>query len=234
MYGSSVTISIWLQTLLAYPSMQAGVAMVATGLGAALGMPVASALGTHFDPRKVFAWGVVGFTLSFYRLMGFNLLIGFWDIFWPQFLQGIGMGLMVVPLMVVTMAYIPKEKMGNATGLFNMMRNIGGGVGISILSTMLTRMGQEHTNLLVANITPTSPLVQSLFGRLSGLFASSGPVLADQQAYATLFGLVQREATMVALVRVFQYLGVLVLILIPLIALTKRPPKGQSMMVAPH
>jgi DHA2 family multidrug resistance protein len=234
MYGNSVTISIWLQTLLGYPSMQAGVAMVATGLGAALGMPVASALGSHFDPRKVFAVGVMGFALSFYRLMGFNLLIGFWDIFWPQFLQGIGMGLMVVPLMVVTMAYIPKEKMGNATGLFNMTRNIGGGVGISIMSTMLTRMGQEHTNFLVANVTPYSPLAQRLVGLGRGLFAASGPVWADQQAYATLFGLVQQQATMVALARVFQYLGVLTLILIPLISVTKRPPRGQTIQPLAH
>jgi DHA2 family multidrug resistance protein len=107
-----------------------------------------------------------------------------------------------------------------------MMRNIGGGVGISIVETMLTRMGQQHTNLLVANISQTSPGALRLFSGLKGLFACSGPVLADQQAYAALFGLVQREATMVALIRIFQYLGVLVLVLIPLIALTKRPPEG--------
>jgi len=228
MYGSQVTISIWLQTLLGYPSMQAGVAMVAIGLGSVIAMPTASVLMARFDPRKVFAWGVVGFVISFYRLMGFNLLIGFWDIFWPQFLQGMAMGLMVVPLMVVTMAYIPKEKTGNATGLFNMMRNIGGGIGISLVSTMLTRMGQEHTHYLVANVTPYSPLTQSLLGGLKGLFAGSGPAAADLQAYATLFGLLQREATMVALVRVFQYLGVLALILIPLIALTRRPPRAEA------
>ena len=228
MYGSQVTISIWLQTLMGYPSMQAGVAMVAMGIGAALAMPIASFLVTRFDPRKVFVCGVLGFVFSFYRLMGFNLEIGFWDVFWPQFIQGLSLGLVFVPLTVLTMAFIPKERMGNATSLFNMMRNIGGGVGISIVATMLTRMGQEHTNLLVANITPTSPSVLRLFGGLRGLFAGSGPVLADQQAYAALFGLVQREATMVALVRVFQYLGVLSLILIPLIALTKRPPKGQA------
>ena len=228
MYGSQVTISIWLQTLLAYPSTQAGVAMVAMGLGAAFAMPLASTLVSRFDPRKVFVSGVMGFVVSFYQLMGFNLNIGFWDIFWPQFLQGASIGLLFVPLTVVTMAFIPKEKMGNATGLFNMMRNIGGGVGISLTATMLTRMGQEHTNLLVANITSTSPLALRLAGGLKGLFAGSGPGWADQQAYATLFGMVQREATMVALVRVFQFLGILSLIFIPLIVLTKRPPKGQA------
>jgi DHA2 family multidrug resistance protein len=124
--------------------------------------------------------------------------------------------------------------MGNATSLFNMMRNIGGGVGISMVATMLARLGQQHTNLLVANITPLSPSVLRLLGGLRGLFAGSGPVWADQQAYATLFGLVLREATMVGLVRVFQFLGLLVLTLIPLIALTKRPPKGQAGTLAPH
>jgi DHA2 family multidrug resistance protein len=228
MYGSQVTISIWLQTLMGYPSVQAGVAMVAMGMGAALAMPIAAFLITRLDPRQVFVGGVLGFVFSFYRLMGFNLNIGFWDVFWPQFIQGLSLGLIFVPLTVLTMAFIPKERMGNATSLYNMMRNIGGGVGISIVETMLIRMGQEHTNLLVANVTPTSPLALGWVGGLRGLFAGSGPGWADQQAYAALFGVVQREATMVALVRVFQYLGLLSLILIPLIALTKRPPKGQA------
>jgi MFS transporter, DHA2 family, multidrug resistance protein len=124
-------------------------------------------------------------------------------------------------------------RIGNVTSLFNMMRHIGVG-GISLVQTMMIRMGQEHTDLLIANITPFSPLAQPLLAAGKGLFAGSGPVWADQQAYATVFGLVQREATMVALVRVFQYLGVLVLTLIPLIALTKRPPKGQTAQPAGH
>jgi len=197
-------------------------------------MPVASSLVSRFDPRKVFVCGVLGCAFSFHQLMGFNLNVGFWDVFWPQFIQGASIGLVFVPLTILTMASIPKERMGNATSLFNMMRNIGGGVGISMVATMLTRLGQQHTNLLVANITPTSPLTFQWVGGLRGLFAGSGPVLADQQAYAALFGLVQREATMVGLVRVFQFLGILALAMIPLIALTKRPPKVQAGTLAPH
>ncbi len=234
MYGGQTTISLWLQTVLAYPSMQAGEAMLAVGLGAAFAMPLASALVSRFDPRKVCVCGALGLTLSYYQLMGFNLRIGYWDLFWPQFLQGASIGLVFVPLAVVTMAFMPKEKMGNATSLFNMMRNIGGGVGISLATTMVIRQGQAHTNLLVANITPTSPLAQSLLAAGRGLFAGSGPVLSDLQAYATLFGLVQREAAMVALIRVFQFLGILALIVIPLIALTKRPPRGQTPQTMGH
>ena len=227
MYGSQVTISLWLQTLLGYPSLQAGVAMVAMGLGGIISMPLASVLISKFDPRKVFVCGILIFSLSFYLLMGFNLNVTFWDVFWPQFLQGLALGLVFVPLTVLAVVGIPNEKMGNATGLFNMMRNIGGGVGISLVETMLTRMGQQHTNLLVSNINQVSPSALSLIRGLKGLYMGSGPGLADQQAYATLFGLVQREAAMVALVRVFQYLGVLALVLIPIIAFTKRPPKSQ-------
>ncbi len=232
MYGGQTTLSLWLQTLLAYPSMQAGKAMLAVGLGAAFAMPIASVLVSRFDPRKVCAGGILGLALSFYQLMGFNLSVGYWDLFWPQFLQGASIGMVFVPLAVVTMAFIPKEKMGNATSLFNMMRNIGGGVGISLATTMLTRQAQQHTNLLVANINPVSPSATRLLAGMRNLFAGSGPGLADQQAYAALFGLVQREATMVGLVRVFQFLGILALVMIPLIALTKRPPKGQAGTVA--
>ena len=88
--------------------------------------------------------------------------------------------------------------------------------------------GQQHTNLLVSNVDQTSPSVVSLIRGLKGLYVGSGPGLADQQAYATLFGLVERQATMVALVRVFQYMTVMVLALISLIFLTKRPHKGES------
>jgi DHA2 family multidrug resistance protein len=141
---------------------------------------------------------------------------------------------MAVPIMVVTTGFIPKERMGNATSLFNMMRNIGGSVGISLVSTTLIRQAQQHTNLLVGNITPFSPLAQRLLAVGKGLFAASGPQWADLQAAAALFGLVQREATMVAMVRVFQLLAILSLILFPLIALTKRPPKGQAAQPVAH
>ncbi|MGO8736330.1 MAG: DHA2 family efflux MFS transporter permease subunit [Terriglobia bacterium] len=234
MYGSQVAISLWLQTLLGYPSLQAGVAMVAMGLGGIISMPVASFLISKIDPRKVFVGGILTFSFSFYLLMGFNLDVTFWNVFWPQFLQGLALGLVFVPLTVLAVVGIPNEKMGNATGLFNMMRNIGGGVGISLVETMLTRMGQQHTNLLVSNVSQMSTSALSLVRGLKVLYVGSGPGLADQQAYATLFGLLQRQAAMVALVRVFQYLGVLALILIPMIAFTKRPHKSGSSQPMAH
>jgi len=234
MYGGQVCISLWLQTLMGYPSVRAGAAMLAIGLGAALAMPLVSVLVTKFDPRWVFIVGVLGVAFSFYLLMNFNLQIGYWDIFWPQFIQGVSMGFVFVPLTVLTMAFIPNEGMGNATSLFNMLRNIGGSVGISLVQTMVIRLGQQHTNLLVGHVTPLSPVARQMFQSTRWLFSGAGPVLADRKAYAALFGLIERQADMVALVRIFQYLGVLILILIPVIALTKKPPNGERSTTLPH
>jgi len=99
-------------------------------------MPLASFLVTRLDPRQVFVGGLFTLSASFHLLMGFNLNVTFCDVFLPLFLHGLALGLVFVPLTILAAVGIPNEKMGNATGLFNMMRNIGGGVGISIVETI--------------------------------------------------------------------------------------------------
>jgi DHA2 family multidrug resistance protein len=88
-----------------------------------------------------------------FSLSGLNLNAGYWDIFWPQVFQGVALSFLFVPLMALSMAGISKEKMGNATSIFNLMRNIGGSVGIAIMTTFLARRTQMHQNVLVGNIT---------------------------------------------------------------------------------
>ena len=228
LYGSQVAIALWLQTLLGYPAMQAGVAMMAIGMGSVLSMPLVGFLVSKFDARKLFVIGILGFVGSLWKLMHFNLNIGYWDIFWPQFMQGLSMGFLFVPLMVLTMGFIPKERTGNATSLFNMMRNIGGGIGISIVATMQTRLTQRHINLLGANITHFHFAATRWINGLHGFLARAGSGFPDQKSFAVLFGLVGREAAMVALVRVFQFLGILLVGLLPLVFLMKRPSKRAS------
>src|SRR5207248_186005 len=101
---------------------------------------------------------------------------------------------------------IPRERMGNATSLFNLMRNIGGSVGIAVTGTMLARRQQATTSLLGANVTPYSPAAQTMFERLRAGFMATGAdaVTATNRAYAALFGMVQRQATMVSFVSIFQ------------------------------
>ena len=131
LYGSLVLLPIMLQTLLGYPSLQAGIAMAPRGIGSFFMMPLTGMMTGRFDARKLLTIGLVigGGTLLWLSLL--NLQAGYWDIFWPQLVQGAGLSLLFVPLTTVSMDPIPREKMGNATSLFNLMRNIGGSIGIA-------------------------------------------------------------------------------------------------------
>ena len=132
LYGSMVLLPIMLQTLLAYPPLQAGIAMAPRGIGSFFMMPITGYMTGRFDPRKLLTTGLVVGGLTLVWLSTLNLQAGYWDIFWPQLIQGSGMALLFVPLTTISMDPIPRERMGNATSLFNLMRNIGGSVGIAM------------------------------------------------------------------------------------------------------
>ena len=157
-----------------------------------------------------------------------NLNAGYWDIFWPQFFQGLGLSALFVPLTTISMDPIPRERMGNATSLFNLMRNLGGSVGIAVTGTMLARNTQAYINVYGANVDAYSPAAQRAFDAARGGFIARGsdPVTATQRAYAALFGMVQQQASMVAFVEVFRLLGMIFLLLLPLVLLMKRPRGG--------
>src|SRR5437868_1978385 len=166
LYGSMVLLPIMLQTLLGYPPLQAGIAMAPRGVGSFVMMPLTGLMTGRFDARKLLTAGLLvgGGTLLWLSVL--NLQAGYWDIFWPQMIQGAGMSLLFVPLTTVTMDPIPRERMGYATSLFNLMRNIGGSVGIAITGTMLARNNQTTTSLLGSNVTAYDPASQSLFAQL--------------------------------------------------------------------
>jgi DHA2 family multidrug resistance protein len=227
LYGSLVLLPIMLQTLLGYPALQAGIAMAPRGVGAFFMMPIVGLMTGRFDARKLLTAGlfVGGGTLIW--LAQLNLQAGYWDIFWPQLVQGVGMSLLFVPLTTVSMDPVPRERMGNATSLFNLMRNIGGSVGIATTGTMLTRHQQSMTAVLGEHVTPYDPAAQNLFMQLRGAFMAAGSdaVTATDRAYGALFGLVQRQASMVAFVGIFQLLGIVFIAMVPLVVLMRRPAR---------
>ena len=225
LYGSLVLLPVMLQTLLGYPSLQAGIAMAPRGLGSFIGMPVVGMLIGRVDARKMVAFGLTAGALTLFWLGHLNLNAGYWDIFWPQFFQGLGLSALFVPLTTISMDPIPRERMGNATSLFNLMRNLGGGIGIATTGTLLARNQQAYVNIMGAHVTAYSPAAQaSLDAARRGFIASgSDPVTATQRAYAAVFGAVQRQAAMVSFVDLFRLLGFIFLLLLPLVLLMRRP-----------
>src|SRR5437899_2396951 len=170
LYGSLVLLPLFLQTVLAYPAVQAGIAMSPRGLGSFIAMPIVGLLVAKSDPRKLLGIGLVGAALSLYALGALNLGIGYWDIFWPQFFQGLSMGLVFVPLTTVTMSAIPKQELGNATSIFNLMRNLGGSVGIASIATMLNRSTQMQYNILGAHVSAFDARTRMLLDQIRGVF----------------------------------------------------------------
>jgi DHA2 family multidrug resistance protein len=228
LYGSLVLLPIMLQTLLGYPSLQAGIAMAPRGMGAFVMMPITGLMTGKFDARKLLTLGLVigGGTLLWLSLI--NLQAGYWDIFWPQIIQGVGMSLLFVPLTTVSMDPIPREKMGNATSLFNLMRNIGGSIGIAMTGTMIARHTRVVTGTLGEHVNIYDPKTQQMFTQIRSGFMAAGAdmVTATNRTYAALFGMISRQAAMVSFVGLFELLGYIFLAMIPLVLLMKRPGGG--------
>jgi MFS transporter, DHA2 family, multidrug resistance protein len=228
LFGSLVMLPLFLQTVLGYPSYQAGTAMAPRGFGAFLAMPLVGLMIGKFDPRKMVAGGLAIAGGTLYMLSSINLQAGYWDIFWPQFIQGMSMGLLFVPLSTVSMNSISREKMGNATSLFSLMRNLGAGIGIAVVATLVSRRTTAHAALLSEQINPYSDAARQTFEGARAMFLSQGSSfsVATQQAYAAISGMVHRQAAMIAFIDVIQLLGIVFFAVIPLVFIMKRPRSG--------
>ena len=235
LFGSLVLLPLWLQTLLGYPSVQAGEAMSPRGLGSFLAMPIVGMLLAKYDPRKFLAIGISIAALTLWQFSRLNLNAGYWDFFWPQLIQGVSLGFIFVPLTTITMGSIPKEQMGNATSIFNLLRNLGGSLGIASVATLLDRFQQAHLNLLVSHITPySSQAVQTWEGATGRMWLHGIPLAtAQRQGYAAVWGAMQRQAAILTFLDIFRLLALIFLVLIPFVLIMKKPVKP-SKTVASH
>ena len=224
LYGSLVIMPVMLQTLLGYSAVEAGNAMAPRGVGTLAVMPLVVFMITRIDARKILAAGFILSGVTFFWLAQLNMNAGYWDIFWPQFFQGMGLGMLFTPLATVSMDRISLQQMGNATSLFNLMRNIGGAAGIAVVQTMLVRQRQTHTNSLVAHVTGYDLASQQFLASMKSAFIARGSdaVTAVERSYGAAFGLVQRQAAMMAFIDVFWGMGIVFLLLLPLILLMRR------------
>ncbi len=230
LYGSMVLIPIWLQTLLGYPALQAGITMAPRGMGSFIAMPLVGAILPNRDPRKFLIVGIIVSSATLFELSRLNLNAGYWNFFWPQFVQGISLACLFVPLTTITMGPIPKEQMGNATSLFNLMRNLGGSFGIATTTSLIARHQQEHINVLAANVTAYNPAARQMLQNMRSMFQAqgSGPVLSNSKAYASIWGMVQQQAAILSYIDVFVILAVVFLAILPLLLLMKKPPSGKA------
>jgi MFS transporter, DHA2 family, multidrug resistance protein len=230
LYGSTVLLPLLMQELLGYTATQAGVTNLPRGLASFLFMPVVGILTGKVDARKLLALGLSATAGAMYLVSTFSLDVGFWNFWWPLMLQGAGLGLIFVPLTTVTNDPIPRERMGNATSVFNLMRNLGSSVGISVVETLQFRHMQTHINVLGRHVNPASQQAETMLEGLRQTFMSRGadPVTAMRQAEGALWAIVQRQASMLSYNDVFRFLAGMFILMLPLLLLMKKPAGGKG------
>src|SRR3954471_8331108 len=174
LYGSTVLLPLLMQTLLGYTALHAGLTTMPRGAASFVAMPLVGIMLSKFEPRKMLFFGMAGTGLALFFFGHLSINAGYTDFMWPMVLQGFSMGLVFIPLTTITNGPIPKEQMGNATSIFNLMRNIGASIGIASVTTVLARQAQVHTSTLAANITPYNPAVVNAMNGMQSAMMSSG------------------------------------------------------------
>ncbi len=228
LFGTTVMLPQFLQTLLGYPAVKAGEAMAGGGFIMLLMMPIAGFLVGKVDPRKMMA---VGFAMTAFALYNFaehiTLALDFKTAMILRTLQTAGLAFIFLPSNTLAYVGIPREKNNQVSAVNSFVRNIGGSIGIALITTFLTRQAQKHTNYLNAHATPGSPAFEQMKAGLTKLYgnAGAGPVGSGQMAYGQIERMIQGQATTLAYVDALLVLTIVVVILIPMVAIMKRPPK---------
>jgi DHA2 family multidrug resistance protein len=231
LYGSLILLPLFMQTLLGWTAATAGVWTSPRGIGTALCMPlVGYLLGRGWDGRWMLTFGFAIAGLAFFGFSNMTLQSGTWDIFWYQIMQGLAMGLLFVPLTTLTMASIPPQETGYATSLYSVTRNIGSSMGISFVTTWVTRRSQFHQSILVSHVTASNPMSREALEQITGFLQHSGTdhITATHQAGALIYRSLEQQAALLSYVDVFRIMGILFLIVIPLVFLMKRPHRSST------
>jgi MFS transporter, DHA2 family, multidrug resistance protein len=231
--GSTLLLPLFMQTMLGYTAQQAGMALMPGGFTIMLLLPLVGFLLSRYSPRWLLFVGLSVLSLSLFHMTRFDLDIDFHTAAVARAIQAAGMAFLFVPINTAAYAFLPREKNNAASGLMNLARNIGGSVGISVVTTMLDRRTQLHLTNLANNLSLTNPALRAMIQGASSAMRAHGASAAGatQQAYALLQATVERQATMLAYIDCFWFLGVAILLMVPMVFLIKKSKPGGGMAV---
>ena len=214
LFAAMALIPPFAQNLLGYPVITTGLILMPRGIGTMLTMIIAGRFANKIDPRASISVGLAIMAWSLYEMSKFDLQIDIWALTWTGFVQGLGMGLSMITLMTMAFSTLPPALRTEATGVYNLIRNIGGSVGISVAFTLLDRNGQIIHQSLAQHLTPYN---QAL---------NASPMVSDLSSthdLVMLNGMITRQASMIAFNNDFKLMMILSLIAIPLVLMLRRP-----------
>jgi len=228
-FGGIVLLPLYLQQLMGYTAFLAGLILGPGGLSTLIVMPIVGLLmrkGIH--PKYLLAVGIVILAYSLILMSDFNLSADFISIAYPRIIQGIGLGLFFVPLAAVTYINIPKQEMGNASGIFNLIRNLGGSFGTAASMTVLSQRSQFHQHHLVEHITPFNPWFKQRLLTLNLWLEHQISLLPYPKSMAIIYREILIQAKMLAFNDAFYLFGIMIFFLIPLaLFMTSAKPKTE-------
>jgi len=223
LYSTIAMLPLFLQILMGYSALLSGLALTPRGLGALLSNIVVGRIIAFVDGRVMITLGFILLGVSGFMFSHMNLQIAMSNVVWANLLNGVATALIFVSLATTTMGTLRNEQMGNATGIFNLMRNIGGSIGIAGMATFLDRWAQSHQAILVSHLTPYNPAYQQWLNTAqAGLKTQVGGVAAGPKALGLLYNVLGQQARLLAYMDNFRVISYLSLLAVPLVLLFKK------------
>jgi DHA2 family multidrug resistance protein len=220
LYGLTYLYPVYLAQIRGYDALMIGETMFVSGLVMFATAPIAGRLVEKVDPRLILAAGFVFFAVGTWQMTYLTADYDFWELLWPQVFRGIGLMFAIIPVTNASLGTLPPERVKNASGLFNLMRNLGGAIGLAAINTWLNDRLDLHLQRLHDAVNASSvPAVEALT-KLEGRFQGSN---TKSQALAQMMAIVRRQAEVMSFADVFLMLTVVFLVLAVFAVLMKRP-----------
>jgi DHA2 family multidrug resistance protein len=226
LYGSVYILPVYLSRIQGYNAEQIGTVLAWTGLPQLVLILLVPRLMQRFDPRLVIGVGFALFAASNFMNITMTADYATDQLFWPDVIRAIGQALVLAPLSAVATAGIEPENAGSASGLFNMMRNLGGAVGIAVLQTFLTKREQYHSNVLMQSVSTFEQATRDRLDQLTRYFVNHGVIDradAAHRAYVAIGHVVQKQAFIMAFSDTFYLLGAALIIALIATLLLRKP-----------
>jgi len=227
LYGATAMLPLFLQTMLGYSALQSGMTVSPRGIGAMASMIMVGILVRYIDGRLLMAFGFALLGASTWMLGNISLEIGMVSVVAPNVINGFAMGFIFVPLTTMTLSRMRKQDIGNAAGIYNLARNVGGSIGIASVMAMLVRGSQVHQSYLAANAGAGNPVAGMLVRGLQARLFSQGSdmVSAQHKALGALYRSVEQQSALLAYADNFRLIAILAFSCIPLLLLFRRLKK---------
>jgi DHA2 family multidrug resistance protein len=230
LYGSTVLLPLFLQTLMGYSATTSGMVLSPGGFVTMMTMPLVGFLLSKVNARWLVGLGMGILAISLFRMGRFNLAIDYRTAMMARVIQSTGLAFLFIPISTVAYSFVAHTKRNQASGLMNFARNIGGSVGIAYCATMLARNAQKHQSVLSAHATATSPAYQAALHRMAEALHWAGQPIgrAHAMAQGMVYGELVRQANMLAYADVFRLMGFVSLAALSLVFLLKKNRPGKS------